>query len=227
MSISFAQRDKHFEKYLEFNKINEPIIDMHKLVDLAKIKSIELSLQNKNIRILELGTKRSNLDSPTNRKYLFNSIPNMEYIMTDYDNGLDVDIVCDLHKSNEIFNDNYFDIIISCSTFEHLKYPQLCGHNLMKMLTIKGILFIQTHQTFPLHGYKYDYYRFSREALKSIFNTKMNMVTLSSYFNQDCIIIPRDTMVWNHYAESYLNVTYVGEKIHETPIEYIYDIENT
>jgi len=52
MSISFAQRDKHFEKYLEFNKINEPIIDLHKLVDLAKIKSMELSLQNKNIRIL-------------------------------------------------------------------------------------------------------------------------------------------------------------------------------
>jgi predicted SAM-dependent methyltransferase len=92
--------------------------------------------------------------------------------MTDYQNGLDVDIVCDLHKTDTIFNDKSFDLIISCSTYEHLKYPQLCSHNLMKMLKIGGIIYIQTHQSFPLHGYKYDYYRFSREALKSIFSKK-------------------------------------------------------
>ena len=120
---------------------------------------------------------------------------------------------------------NSFDIIISCSTFEHLKYPQLCGHNLMKMLNIGGIIYIQTHQTFPLHGYKYDYYRFSREALKSIFSKKMNMKTISTFFSHNCVIIPENVPAWNDVAESYLNVDYVGEKIDETPEEYIYDID--
>jgi len=146
--------------------------------------------------------------------------------MTDYQSGLDVDVVCDLHKTSGIFNDNFFDIIISCSTFEHLKYPQLCGHNLMKMLNIGGIIYIQTHQTYPLHGYKYDYYRFSREALKSIFSKKMNMKTISTMFTGSCVIIPEENIGgWNDVAESYLNVVYVGEKIDETPEEYIYDID--
>lgn len=146
--------------------------------------------------------------------------------MTDYQSGLDVDVVCDLHKTVDIFKDKSYDIIISCSTFEHLKYPLLCGHNLMKMLKIGGIIFIQTHQTFPLHGYKYDYYRFSREALKSIFSKKMNIKTLSSHFNGNCAIIPENnTNNWNHVAESYLNVIFIGEKIDETPEQYIYDMD--
>jgi predicted SAM-dependent methyltransferase len=226
MEYLFNKRNNHFKEYLEFNKLDQPVLIIDDLVNYAINKAVVLQEKGDNIRILELGTKRSEENNPTNKKSLFCKIPNMVYTMTDYQNGLDVDIVCDLHKTAGVFNNKSFDIIISCSTFEHLKYPLLCGHNLMKMLNIGGIIFIQTHQTYPLHGYKYDYYRFSREALKSIFSKKMNIKTLSTYFNNNCAIIPEKNLSnWNHVAESYLNVIFVGEKIDETPEEYIYDID--
>jgi predicted SAM-dependent methyltransferase len=145
-----------------------------------------------------LGTKRSNPNIPTNKKNLFFDIPNVEYIMTDYENGIDVDIVTDLHTIDTKFEKNTFDLIISCSTYEHLKYPQLCSHNLMKILKIDGIIFIQTHQTYPLHGYKYDYFRFSREALKGMLSKKMNFTTITTYFEELCAIIPHKKINgWN------------------------------
>ena len=41
----------------------------------------------------------------------------------------------------------------------------------MKALKVGGLIYIQTHQSFPLHGYPHDYFRFSREALASLFGT--------------------------------------------------------
>jgi hypothetical protein len=96
----------------------------------------------------------------------------------------------------------------------------------MKILKIGGRILIETHQTYPLHGYKYDYFRFSREALESIFSNKMNFTKITSYFTNDCVIIPHDKVSdWNNVAESYLNVFYIGEKNNKTPEEYIYDID--
>jgi hypothetical protein len=221
------KRMNHIKNNCEFNNIEEYRFELHDIINWVDIVSKQKLLLNENFKILELGTKRSINSSPTNKKSYFSHIKNLEYVMTDYQNGIDVDIICDLHKTDNIFEKDSFDLILSFSTFEHLKYPQLCSHNLMKMLKIGGRIFIQTHQTYPLHGYKYDYFRFSREALKSIFSKKMNFVTITSYFNHDCIIIPHNSQtVWNDVAESYLNVVYIGEKSGKTPEEYIYDIDD-
>jgi SAM-dependent methyltransferase len=222
-----VKRNNHIKEYLEFNKIEEPPFDISHIVTWSSIISEINSSKGKNFKVLELGTKRSKNDSPTHKKSLFKHITNLEYVMTDYQEGLDVDVVCDIHKTEGVFEDESFDLILSFSTFEHFKYPQLCSHNLMKMLKNGGRIVIQTHQTFPLHGYKYDYFRFSREALKSIFSKKMNFRTITSYFSYPCAIVPHiDYGVWNDVAESYLNVFYIGEKTNKTPSEYIYDIDN-
>jgi len=221
------KRENHIKNHLEFNKEEEPLFNLNNIVDWSNIIAKKNALKGEKLRILELGTKRSNDNNPTNKKDFFKHINNLDYVMTDYQSGMDVDVVCDLHKTYEVFEDETFDLILSFSTFEHLKYPQLCAHNLMKMLKIGGRIFIQTHQSFPLHGYKYDYYRFSREALKSLFSIKMNFFTITSYFTNSCAIVPHnDYGVWNDVAESYLNVVYIGEKLDTTPYEYIYDIDN-
>jgi len=220
-------RIKHISKYNEFNKKEEYNFELSHIIEWVKIVANQKQKNKESFKILELGTKRSIKNCPTNKKELFNNIENIEYIMTDYQHGIDVDILCDLHKINNIFAEESFDLIISCSTFEHLKYPQLCSHNLMKILKIGGRIFIQTHQSYPLHGYKYDYFRFSREAFKSIFSKKMNFTTITSYFTDMCVIIPHNiTINWNNVAESYLNVVYIGEKNDKTPEEYIYDIND-
>jgi hypothetical protein len=219
-------RISHINNYKQFNVIEQNRFDLNHIIDWVKINAKIKKENGEKFRILELGTKRSKNDSPTNKKKLFLEINNVEYIMTDYQSGIDVDIICDLHKIDGIFDTESFDLILSFSTFEHLKYPQLCSHNLMKILKIGGRLFIQTHQTFPLHGYKYDYFRFSREAIKAIFSKQMNFSTITSYFTDDCVIIPHNIVNgWNYVAESYLNIVYIGEKNNTTPEEYIYDLD--
>ena len=216
------KREEHLVHHLEFNKEEEYRFNLYDIVNWCKI----ISKTKDKVSILEIGTRRSKPNVPTHKKNFFNNIPNIDYTMSDYQDGIDVDVVCDLHKTEGVFNKK-FDLIIGFSVYEHLKYPQLISHNLMKLLNIGGRIYIDTHQTYPLHGYKYDYYRFSREALKSIFSKKMNFKTITSYFSNNCVIIPHENLNnWNNVAESYLHVTYIGEKVDETPDEYIYDIDN-
>lgn len=129
-------------------------------------------------RVLELGTKRS-IASRSTRHDTW--VPHAsEYLDTDFASGLDVDIVADVHRLTAVTGEEQFDIIISCSTFEHFKYPHRAAHEVMKALRVGGLLFIQTHQSFPLHAHPYDYFRFSREALAGLFGTQMGFRVLAT-----------------------------------------------
>jgi SAM-dependent methyltransferase len=173
-------------------------------------------------RILELGTKRSIPDRSTKHDVW---IPNAEeYLGTDIEDGIDVDLVADVHRLTEVVGENQFDVIISCSTFEHFKYPHLAAHQIMKALKIGGVLFIQTHQSFPVHAYPYDCFRFSREALAGLFGTKMGFrVIATNYEFPARIYAPRDPDI--RYGPTFLNVCLFGEKISETPQHYIFEFD--
>ena len=123
--------------------------------------------------VLELGTKQSVPGRSTMHR---DWVPHAaEFLGTDFEDGADVDILADVHRLSRVVGEERFDIILSCSTFEHLKYPTVAAHEVMKALKVGGLLYIQTHQSFPLHGYPSDYFRFSREALASLFGTTMGL----------------------------------------------------
>ncbi len=172
-------------------------------------------------RVLELGTKRS-IPTRSTRHETF--VPHAaEYLGTDLEAGLDVDIVADLHCLTKATGEEQFDVIISCSTFEHLKYPHLAAHEVMKALKINGLLFIQTHQSFPLHAYPFDYFRFSREALAGLFGTRMGFnVIATDYEFPVRHYTPRERGL--HRCEAYLNVRLLGIKTGPTPADYIYEL---
>ncbi|KAF0218736.1 MAG: hypothetical protein FD174_2519 [Geobacteraceae bacterium] len=176
----------------------------------------------RNPAVLELGTRRSIPDRSTKHNEWVQHAS--EFIGTDIQPGLDVDVVADGHKLSEVFGCNKFDAVISCSTFEHFKYPHLAAHELMKILKVGGILFIQTHQTFPLHAYPYDYFRFSREALAGLFGTKMGFHVISTDYEFPArIYSEREPNIKD--LESFLNVRLYGEKISVTPGNYIYEYD--
>lgn len=174
-------------------------------------------------RVLELGTLRSNPRVSTRHD---DWVPNAsEYLGLDITQGLDVDIVGDIHRLSQAIDKESFDVVITCSTFEHFKYPHLAAHEIMKALRVGGILFVQTHQTFPLHAYPYDYFRFSREALASLFGTRMGFrVIATDYEFPSRIFSARDARASK--SEAYLNVRLFGEKFAPTPevYEYEYDV---
>ncbi len=173
-------------------------------------------------RVLELGTARS---IPTRSTKHADWVPNAgQYLGTDITPGPDVDIVADIHRLTQVIGEEQFDAIISCSSFEHFKYPHKAAHEIMKALRVGGIVFIQTHQTFPLHAYPYDYFRFSREALAGLFGTRMGFRVLATDYEFPARIYSQQDPHASAIV-SYLNVRLYGEKLAPTPAEYIYEYD--
>jgi hypothetical protein len=56
-------------------------------------------------------------------------------------------------------------MILTIATYEHLSRPWVATNEIAKVLKPGGLLYIRTHQTFPLHAHPNDYFRFSAEAL--------------------------------------------------------------
>lgn len=173
--------------------------------------------------ILELGTNRSIAFRSTKHEAW---IPNAgEFVGSDIEAGIDVDIVADVHRLSEIVGPGRFDVVISCSTFEHFKYPHLAAHQILKTLKMGGLLFVQTHQTFPLHAYPFDYFRFSQEALAGLFGTNMGFRVMATDYEFPARIfsIREPSTKW---VKAFLNVRLWGDKTGNTPDEYIYELDH-
>jgi hypothetical protein len=172
-----------------------------------------------NPKVLELGTKRSKPERSTMHKHY---VPHaMVYHGTDIEAGQDVDIVADLHKLTDVIPEESYDIVISCSTFEHLKYPHLAAFNISKILKPMGCLYIQTHFSFVLHSYPYDYFRFSKEALSGCFGTKNGIKVIATDYEFPCKIVSKEL----GEQGSWLNTVLFGVKYEKTPENYIYELD--
>jgi len=93
----------------------------------------------------------------------------------------------------------------------------------MKSLKVEGLLFIQTHNCFPLHAYPSDYYRYTTEALEALFPITMGFEVISSYYEFPAQVVScRDSNT--KFGKAFLNVCLFGKKIEETPKEFIYEL---
>ena len=172
-------------------------------------------------RVLELGAKRSLPERSTLHR---DWVPHAaEFLGTDFEAGADVDVVADLHTLSQTIGEESFDVIISCSTFEHLKYPTLAAHEILKALTVGGLLYVQTHQSFPIHGYPSDYFRFSSEALRALFGTRMGFEVAAAGHDFPARVYAR-RMPGLQLMDAYLNTTLWGTKRAPTPAEYVYEL---
>lgn len=173
-------------------------------------------------RVLELGTKRLYAERTSMHREF---VPHAgEFLGADILDGEDVDIVADVHTLSKTVGKESFDIIISCSSFEHFKYPHLAAHEIMTTLKVGGCLFIQTHQSFPLHSAPFDYFRFSREALAGLFGSKMGFEVAATDYEFPSRIYSRES-AQTRFLPSFLNVRLFGTKKDTTPAEYIYEFD--
>jgi len=121
---------------------------------------------------------------------------------------------------------NEYDAVWSNAVFEHLRYPWLVAKEVLKVLKPGGVVFVITHQTFKLHGYPYDYYRFSARALESLFEPALNAhVNASWYANQAAYVGDPNSLMFqpdpgaytNNNESAWINVFAYVTKIDETP----------
>ncbi len=94
----------------------------------------------------------------------------MKYIGLDVVNGPNVNVVGDAHQLSRYFDSSTFDAAFSIAVFEHLLMPWKVAIELNKVMKKDGILFISTHQTFPLHDEPWDFWRYSDRAWHGLFN---------------------------------------------------------
>jgi SAM-dependent methyltransferase len=132
-----------------------------------EVEFFEFLAQKENATVLELGTKRSIPDRPTHHRSWCH--PSANFVMSDFEDGLDVDVVCDIHSLGDAFGRDSIDFVICCSVFEHVQRPWIAAHEIARVLKPGGMVFVQTHQTFPIHGFPSDYWRYTTEALTTIF----------------------------------------------------------
>lgn len=155
--------------------------------------------------VLELGTKRWG-KAPTYHKDWISGWGS--WICSDIEDGQDVELVCDAHalsSHKDIEGKEGFDVLWASSVFEHLKKPWIASMEIEKILKRGGLFFVQTHFTFPLHGYPNDYFRFTEDGLRSIFDWGTDLKTAFEY---PCSVTSKEVDTFT----GFLNVSITGRK---------------
>lgn len=160
--------------------------------------------------VLELGTLRWNEGVSTHHKEWAPHAS--KYVMSDVQAGTDVDVVADAHDLKP-FADSEFNAYIAISVYEHLRRPWVCAEAARRVLSAGGIALVMTHQTFPLHGYPSDYFRFSDHALAGIFEDAGFKIIDGGYQYPCEIKPPKEVRAWNRFAPSYLNVLIFAQAV--------------
>jgi len=170
-------------------------------------------------RVLEVGSRAR---SAITRREL---IPwNCEYIGIDICEGPNVDIVGDAHKLASLVEPGSIAAIISFSVFEHLAMPWKVALEFNKVLRPGGIVFTQTHQTWPVHEEPWDFWRYSEFTWNAIFNSATGFRVLEVAVGEPARIhscranpVTRDLP---ETRKAYLGSSSIVEKVAESKLEW-------
>ena len=86
--------------------------------------------------------------------------------------------------------DRSFDFVIADNVFEHLEEPDEAAKNVHTMLKHGGYFLISTPFFIRIHGYPYDYTRWTPDGLRSLLlrcGFGDNMIRVKSWGNRACI----------------------------------------
>lgn len=119
----------------------------------------------KGMSILEVGSR----DVNGSVKPLFDEVPNLEYLGVDLVPGDKVDQVVDVCKLDTCFSPASFDAVLTTEMLEHCHDWKLGLIQMVNVLKPGGLLLITTRSPgFELHGYPYDFWRFTQADLRSV-----------------------------------------------------------
>lgn len=114
----------------------------------------------------------------------------IDYVGFDITAGPNVDVVGDAHHMSEVMG-RTFDFMFSISVFEHLLMPWKVAIEMNRAMNMGGQAFIASHATYPLHDVPWDFWRFSTDAWKGIFNRHTGFTVLDAQYRYPAQIVPR------------------------------------
>jgi hypothetical protein len=137
--------------------------------------------------------------------------------------GDGVTFVCDVHEMSSVIRQGRYDAILSISVFEHLIMPWKVAVEMNRVLKLGGIALVHTHQTLGMHDMPWDYYRFSDEAWKGIFNHATGFEILGTELDDLLFIVPFEWAPRHSDAEKsagFENSSVLVRKISEATIDW-------
>lgn len=173
----------------------------------------------KSPRVIEIGTRGWNGMTPKHmQKAVLEANEGAKWLGVDLLEGDGVDVVCDAHELSKKFQPGEFDAFVCNSTLEHVRRPWVVAAEIAKVVKPGGIGLLQTHQSFPIHGYPNDYFRFSKEAIAELFGSDNGWRIVQAEYQCPCRVIPTSNVFvhacnWNFEAEAFLNVEAVVERM--------------
>ncbi len=115
--------------------------------------------------ILEIGSRAR---SAITRRGLIPA--HLKYVGLDILDGPNVDVIGDAHALAAQFSSGRFSAVFSFSVFEHLAMPWKVALELNHVLAPGGLVFTQTHQSWPVHDLPWDFWRYSPYTWRTLFN---------------------------------------------------------
>jgi SAM-dependent methyltransferase len=136
----------------------------------------------------------------------------------DFYHGKNVDIVGDVHKLSSYFKpEEKFDIIYSSAVFEHLAMPWIVVKEIAKLLKVGGIVFVETHFSFPSHERPWHFFHFSDIGLKTLFSPALGFECIEAGMSNPIagrFLSMADKHLRNRpIGGLYCHVSYLGRKI--------------
>jgi len=122
----------------------------------------------------------------------------LEYTGLDIVAGPNVDVVGDAHELDSLFEPGSFDVVFAIAVFEHLLMPWKAAIAINRVLAPGGLVFVGTHQAFPVHEAPWDFWRFSDQAWRALFNKATGFEILGLAMGEPAEIVPLATTpsVW-------------------------------
>jgi SAM-dependent methyltransferase len=91
------------------------------------------------------------------------------YLGIDSRPGSGVDIVCTAEDLLDRFGPHCFDIVISTSTFEHIRHWRVALTNMKHVCRENGLIVFSVPVQWPFHAYPNDFWRFSASDITTLF----------------------------------------------------------
>lgn len=173
-------------------------------------------------RIIDIGGRAR---SGTSQK---NAFSGKELVIADICSAPEVDIVVDVHEIASRI-DEQFDAFMCISTFEHLIMPWKAAVEINRILHDGGIGLVVTHQTLGLHDMPWDFYRFSDQAWKGIFNRYTGFEIVKAELASPTMIIPMFWQKENDDAErtaGFMISACIVRKVGSPKVDWPVDAQN-
>ena len=148
------------------------------------------------------------------------------YAGVDIMEGPNVDIVADAHTLSRSVTEQ-FDYGFSISVFEHLIMPWVAAFELNKVMKPGGVIYIQSHPTYPLHEEPWDFFRFSANAWKGLFNAFTGFEIIKTGYSLEASIVPMNAangaMQGMDMSKTFLVSAVMARKVSEPSVDWAVD----